>query len=160
MPVAWQSTVSPPSPVPRPLSFAGVVVAMVCSVRQVAFIVLVVLSALEIKQLVCAALNHTAPFCSGPVRELDAELAACCCISLVVFGDALQASSSRKYCKYRISAIFFNVWYALFVTYVASCSLLLRVLDTVELVDTRAVSARVTTESDVQGLKEGVAASE
>lgn len=45
-------------------------------------------------------------------------------------------------------------------THVASCGLLLGILDTVELVDTRAVSARVTAESDVKGLEEGVAASE
>lgn len=45
-------------------------------------------------------------------------------------------------------------------TYVASCGLLLGVLDTVELVDTRAVGARVTTEGDVQGLEELVAAGE
>ena len=70
---------------------------MVCAVRQVAFVVLVVLGALKVQQLVCTALDYTAPFRPSPVRGLDAELAACCCVSVVVFGDALQASSSRKY---------------------------------------------------------------
>lgn len=47
-----------------------------------------------------------------------------------------------------------------FKTYVASCGLLLRVLDTVELVDTRAVGAGVAAEGNIQSLEELVAASE
>lgn len=99
MPIAWQSTgENAPSLKLRLLlkCFEVVAVAMMCAVRQVAFVVLVVLGALKIQQLVCAAFDHTAPFCPSPVRGLDAELAACCCVSVVVFGDALQASSSRK----------------------------------------------------------------
>ena len=105
MPIAWQSTrgsntIAEAYDFWLKCLFEVVAVAMMfCAVRQVAFVVLVVLGALEIQQLVCAAFDHTSPFCPGPVRGLDAELAACCCVSVVVFGDALQASSCRKYCE-------------------------------------------------------------
>jgi hypothetical protein len=59
-----------------------------------------------------------------------------------------------------VSALLLIGEFVWMVTYVASCGLLLGVLDTVELVDTRAVSARVATEGDVQCLEEGVATGE
>ena len=112
MPIAWQSrrgkhTIAEASASVQVL-VEVVAVAMMCAVREVAFVILIVLGALKIQQLVCAAFDHTAPFCPSPVRGLDAELAACCCVSVVVFGDALQASSSRKYCKSFVSNNFFN----------------------------------------------------
>lgn len=88
---------SVPSPVPR--LFLHVLkswLAVVRAVHQAAFLGLVLSGALKLQHLIGATPDHTAPFGACPVRGPAAELAACCCISFVVFGDAFQDSSSRK----------------------------------------------------------------
>jgi hypothetical protein len=89
--IAWRSTRDKPP-------FAETVTTMMTFVAQVAFLVLVLLGALELQHVVGAALDHAAALCPRPARGSAAELPACCCISFVVVGDAFQDSSSKKYC--------------------------------------------------------------
>lgn len=91
---------SPPPLWPRPGAGIRVTATVVGTGYWIAF-VLVLLGALEhLEQLVRAAFDYAAPPCPRTARREAAELAACCCeVSEVVFGDAFQDSSSRKYCE-------------------------------------------------------------